>query len=61
MTAKPTFKPTCPNFSSGPCAKRPGWTLDVLKGAYIGRSDTISYYAEPEYNGQPLLFDNCIL
>lgn len=35
---KPTTKPNCPNFSSGPCAKRPGWTLDVLKGAFVGRS-----------------------
>lgn len=38
MTTKPTTKPNCPNFSSGPCAKRPGWTLDVLKGAFVGRS-----------------------
>lgn len=38
MTAKPVAKPNCPNFSSGPCAKRPGWTLDALKGAFIGRS-----------------------
>lgn len=35
---KPNTKPQNPNFSSGPCAKRPGWTLDVLKGALIGRS-----------------------
>lgn len=35
---KPSLKPACPNFSSGPCAKRPGWTLDVLKGAFVGRS-----------------------
>lgn len=27
-----------PNFSSGPCAKRPGWNVDVLKGAALGRS-----------------------
>lgn len=38
MTAKPVAKPHCPHFSSGPCAKRPGWTLDVLKGAFVGRS-----------------------
>lgn len=38
MTSKPAVKPNCPNFSSGPCAKRPGWTLDVLKNAFIGRS-----------------------
>jgi len=27
-----------PNFSSGPCSKRPGWTLDALKDALVGRS-----------------------
>jgi phosphoserine aminotransferase len=27
-----------PNFSSGPCSKRPHWTLDVLKDAPVGRS-----------------------
>jgi len=36
--AKPSNKPSNPNFSSGPCAKRPGWELSVLKGAPIGRS-----------------------
>mgnify|MGYP001017844627 FL=1 len=35
---KPSSKPTNPNFSSGPCAKRPGWELSVLKDAPIGRS-----------------------
>ncbi len=35
---KPTQKPKNPYFSSGPCAKRPGWTLDALKGAALGRS-----------------------
>jgi phosphoserine aminotransferase len=35
---KPTVKPQNPNFSSGPCAKRPGWTPDALKGAPVGRS-----------------------
>ena len=35
---KPTVKTKCPNFSSGPCAKRPGWTVDALKGALVGRS-----------------------
>lgn len=38
MTAKPTTKPHCPNFSSGPCAKRPNWSFDALKGAFVGRS-----------------------
>ncbi|WP_199221057.1 phosphoserine transaminase [Coraliomargarita sinensis] len=35
---KPTTKPTRPFFSSGPCSKRPGWSLDALDGALVGRS-----------------------
>ena len=35
---KPISRPKNPFFSSGPCAKRPGWSLDVLKDAAIGRS-----------------------
>jgi len=35
---KPTLRPACPNFSSGPCAKRPGWTPQALAGAPTGRS-----------------------
>lgn len=35
---KPVLKPANPNFSSGPCSKRPGFTLDALKGAALGRS-----------------------
>jgi phosphoserine aminotransferase len=34
----PTVRPGNPNFSSGPCAKRPGWTPDALSGAFLGRS-----------------------
>ncbi|MCC3862197.1 phosphoserine transaminase [Pseudemcibacter aquimaris] len=34
----PEKKPASPLFSSGPCAKRPGWTIDVLKNAPLGRS-----------------------
>ena len=37
-SARPATKPACPNFSSGPCAKRPGWTVEALKGALTGRS-----------------------
>ena len=35
---KPDKKPTNPNFSSGPCAKRPGWKIDNLVNANTGRS-----------------------
>ncbi len=35
---KPHLRPANPEFSSGPCAKRPGWTLDALSGALLGRS-----------------------
>ncbi|MFD1791472.1 phosphoserine transaminase [Ochrobactrum teleogrylli] len=36
--AKPVVRPANPNFSSGPCAKRPGWSLDALVDAALGRS-----------------------
>jgi phosphoserine aminotransferase len=32
------MKPNRPEFSSGPCAKRPGWSLSALEGALVGRS-----------------------
>ncbi len=35
---KPNIRTKCPNFSSGPCAKRPGWTVNALKNALVGRS-----------------------
>ncbi|WP_319371628.1 phosphoserine transaminase [uncultured Ilyobacter sp.] len=38
MNKKPSKKPNNPNFSSGPCAKHPGFTLDALKDAPLGRS-----------------------
>ena len=34
----PAQKPNCANFSSGPCAKRPGWTPSKLENAALGRS-----------------------
>ncbi len=37
-TAKPGNRPANPNFSSGPCAKRPGWSLSALQDAALGRS-----------------------
>ena len=38
ISTKPSSKPSNPNFSSGPCAKRPGWDISVLKNSQIGRS-----------------------
>lgn len=39
MTAtKPGVRPAIPHFSSGPCAKRPGWSLQNLTDAVLGRS-----------------------
>jgi phosphoserine aminotransferase len=35
---RPDLRPANPNFSSGPCAKRPGYSLDALAGALLGRS-----------------------
>jgi phosphoserine aminotransferase len=34
----PAVRPLVPHFSSGPCAKRPGWSLSVLTDAVLGRS-----------------------
>jgi len=35
---KPSVRPQRPQFSSGPCAKRPGWSPGALSGAFLGRS-----------------------
>ena len=35
---KPSESPDNPNFSSGPCSKRPGWSLESLKNTILGRS-----------------------
>ncbi len=35
---KPGLRPRLPHFSSGPCAKRPGWTVNALDHALVGRS-----------------------
>jgi phosphoserine aminotransferase len=36
-TAKPVLRPKNPRFSSGPCTKHPGWSVDALRGALVGR------------------------
>src|SRR5207247_9246720 len=36
--AMPAVRPAVPHFSSGPCAKRPGWSLSALTDALLGRS-----------------------
>jgi phosphoserine aminotransferase len=38
MSSKPTVRPGNPNFSCGPCAKRPGWSSAVADRALLGRS-----------------------
>jgi len=35
---KPDRRPARPQFSSGPCAKRPGWSVEALRDAAVGRS-----------------------
>jgi len=35
---RPSVRPANPNFSSGPCAKRPGWTVEALSDCPVGRS-----------------------
>ena len=35
---KPSLRPQSPHFSSGPCAKRPGWSLQALHDSCLGRS-----------------------
>lgn len=43
MTAEPTLRPERPFFSSGPTAKFPGWSLDKINTASLGRSHRASY------------------
>ncbi len=38
QATRPHVRPDNPDFSSGPCAKRPGWALQGLAGALLGRS-----------------------
>jgi phosphoserine aminotransferase len=38
MSNQPGVRPVIPHFSSGPCARRPGWNLQALSDAVLGRS-----------------------
>lgn len=38
FSSQPAVKPDSPNFGSGPCKKRPGWTVECLAGGALGRS-----------------------
>jgi len=38
QAARPAARPANPRFASGPCSKRPGWSLAALEGAMLGRS-----------------------
>ena len=38
MTNTPGLRPKSPHFSSGPCAKRPGWSPEALSSTLVGRS-----------------------
>src|SRR5215212_2221922 len=38
IQAMPGVRPAVPHFSSGPCAKRPGWSLQALTDGLLGRS-----------------------
>ncbi|MEL6089185.1 phosphoserine transaminase [Bartonella schoenbuchensis] len=38
LLKEPCFRPNNPHFSSGPCGKRPGWSVEVLENALLGRS-----------------------
>lgn len=37
LAAAPALRPANPHFCSGPCSKRPGWSLEALQGALLGR------------------------
>src|SRR5271165_5246887 len=38
MASRPVSRPNCAHFSSGPCAKRPGYSIENLESAELGRS-----------------------
>ena len=48
----PAVKPVNPNFSSGPCAKRPGWTVEALSKALVSPGQA----KKLEVDGKPMSY-----
>ena len=56
-SAKPGLRPVIPHFSSGPCPKRPGWSLQTLTDALLGRSPDVAEVASAMFDAVRSLED----